>query len=722
MRQKQTALVVGFTVLLLSTTLYTAPFIHPGVLAFACMGLALAGYAWRFVRAPSETVEESDAASTANAMTLTWIAMVLVYGSSSVIYDNWFFPTDWRASTSGIQQPLDHGIVRSVLAAMLLTLLSRWNLNWRIFMMISALLMIALAIRELYEATGFAMIYRTDSPSFVYRFWSFQQTFPRPGFYDPHWNAGMPVPYLVASGVWSVGLFLLPFLFWIPAEDLYTPALLFFNVIALPFIAWQSARWVGAGKLARWIAVLLILGPCQRFWVHLLHYGTAPSLFSISMALPIAALWYKLLYREQSAQKSTVALLLFFGLIFFAWPGSLVVATPFVIITMLHIRRLFQHNKWTWILAAAAIGAIMLWPLAAVPLRYSDISSFVNTMPKQTLGQHLQSGLETFSFNIRSTNLLIVLFGFLGTWFIKPNTLRWFLAPLILTLLVLAGWGEEVRPLLQTERLIIPAAFIAILPASIWLEQLIQAHLPPVSTRTRSEGWSRAGTAWLVAILLLGAYQGAKTWDGSGLAPFHAYPDRIDKLVRWIDTEVPEQGRVMFAGRAVHAYGGAKIAALPMLANREMMACDFYGFSPKLVEYQYPPRAFRYSGPDVLFEFNELHNVTHILTWHDDWKNVFDREPDRYQRQYEEGRIVGYSVLRESDMFLVGEGRVEAQFDQFDLSLPGDGLPVVIKYNWAEGLTASDGTRLYPYDAGRGAVFIGLEPGTNQHVTIRYRP
>ncbi len=649
------------------------------------------------------------------------LAILLLYAGSSAIADNWFFPTNWKSPEGLSAHPLKSGLVRSLALTLALAFGFKPLLRTPHALAVAWIGLVGLALHHLYSATGFSMIYRVDSPAFVYRFWSFLHTFPHPGFYDPHWNAGMPVPFLVASGIWSVGIWLLPFLAWIPPEQLYTPFIAVFFLGLLPLLAWWSLAWTGAGRRACWIAALLALAPGQRFWVHLLHYGTAPALFAMCMALPLSALGYKFLYLEPRPRPATLILLLLCGFTLLSWPGSLTIALPFLLVFAFHARRLFP-GKWKWVLAGGVLLFLLLLPLAMVPLRYSNIAKFMAITPRQTLLEHFHNGWILLGNNLRSTHPLIVVFGFVGSFFGPRRSARRFFAPLVLLLVLISGWGEEFRKLLQTERLIIPAALVAIIPAAHWLDHLIRralavqpkSHLPGAALRT--------GASWTVAVLLVGGYQGAKTWNGQGLAPFHAMPDATKELIAWLSAHVPEDGRVMFAGQAGHAYGGAKIAALPLFTGREMMGADFYGFSPKLVEYQYPPRPFRYDGPDVLFSFMELYNVTHIVTWHDDWKNVFHRTTNYYRPAHSIGRVEIFETRRDSSLFLQGAGRVEATFDRLDLTLESPQDWVVVKYNWSPGWKAEGDVKIFPHDAGRGVTLIGVQPGTNLHATLRHHP
>ena len=696
-----------------------ATWLPPGLLLLVAIGLLLGSvicYTLSWRRPPPPSIARG-----ADTVALTLLATILIYMGSSAVLDPWFFPLRWIGTGRLLEQPWSQGVVRSLVLAVpiawLWPMVARRPITW-VALCVGC---VGLLIWELYQATGFQMIYRTDHPAFIYRFWAFKETFPKPGFYDPYWNAGMPVPYLVATGIWAVGPLLLPWLHLIPIEHLYTPALAVIYLGIVPTLAWLSLKWVGARPRARWLAVLLALATTQRFWVHLLHYGTTTALFSMSMALPLAALGYRFLYIETTPARKTFACLWLAGLVLLAWPGSLTIVVAFLCIALLHVHRLFPR-KWIWVLAGGGLLFILLLPLALVPLRYSDIDSFTQVTAHQTWLEHFKSGLGVMAHNLRSTNALIVVFGFIGGFFMRRTSARWFFGPLILALLLLSGWGEEVKALLQTERLIIPAALIAIVPAAWWLDRITTVALRAAKHRSwTAAGW-RMAAAWVLAILLLSVYQAGRTWGGRGMAPFQTRPEYMDTFIAWIQDHVPTDGRLMFAGRAVHGYGGGKVAALPMFTGREMMATDFYGFSPRLVEYEYPPRIFRQAGSDGWFDFKNIHNVTHVATWHGYWQERYDAEPERYQRVHDIKHIAIYEVQRPSSLFLHGRGHVKAHFDRFDISLDEWHAPTVIKYNWADGLVADPPVELFPVEVGYETRLIGFNPGTNRTVTIRYRP
>ncbi|NLB65337.1 MAG: hypothetical protein GX803_02565 [Lentisphaerae bacterium] len=711
---------IGLALFALATRYGAGPWLEPAVATAGLLTLAALTLLLRYLPAWPGAEQSAPSRHLRRLPEALLLAFLLLYAASSAVTDNWFFPTGWKIPLLEHAKWRDLGYVRCLFATVGLALFFRPLLRTPRAMALAWIGLTGLALLHLHRATGFQMIYRVDSPAFVYRFWTFQRLFPRPDGFDPHWNAGMPVTALVASGVWSVGLWLLPFLHWFPAEQIYTPFLAVFFLGILPLLAWASLAWIAAPPRARWIAALLTLAPTQRYWVHLLHYGTAPALFAMSMAMPLSALAYRYIHLENRPRPATLLLLLLFGFTFLSWPGSLIIAAPLLLVLLANARHL-TPRQWAWALGLALLLFLLLLPLALVPFRHATIGGFMSVTARKTLFEHLRGGWALLGHNLRGTNPIILIFGFLGGFIGLPRSIRRYFAPLALLLLLMSGWGEEVKKILQTERLIIPAALVAIIPASLWLDRLIQHSLDAPPRRQTRHALRRAATAWAVALLLTGAYQGAKTWNGKGLGPFQTMPDATRQLIHWLADNVPSNGRVLFAGRAVHGYGGAKAAALPHFTGREMMAADFYGFSPQIVEYQYPPRQFRYDGPDVLYSFMDLHNVTHIVTWHDDWKDVFRRTTNYYRPVHEIGRTAIFETRRQPSWFLEGHGDVQADFNRIQVTLDAPQDRVVIKYNWLPGFT-SPHAKLHPHDAGRDITFIGLEPGTNRHITIHYRP
>jgi hypothetical protein len=197
----------------------------------------------------------------------------------------------------------------------------------------------------------------------------------------------------------------------------------------------------------------------------------------------------------------------------------------------------------------------------------------------------------------------------------------------------------------------------------------------------------------------------------------------MEEVATWLRENTDGESRVLFAGQTVHGYGAGHVAFLPALTGREMMASDYYAFSPKLVEYEYPPREWRSRGREGVREFLELFNVGYVVTYHGKWKKYFRRQPRRYvemssfmQKTLE---ITVFRVERERSWFQEGSGTVKAEFNRIEVrpDAPGE---IVLKYRWEEGLAAGPGIELRPVDAGEDVRLIGATVTEARPFTIRY--
>ena len=202
-----------------------------------------------------------------------------------------------------------------------------------------------------------------------------------------------------------------------------------------------------------------------------------------------------------------------------------------------------------------------------------------------------------------------------------------------------------------------------------------------------------------------------------------------DKLPAWVRENVPEEGRLGFAGKAVHAYGGGNIAYLPVLTGREMMADDYYGFPRGTIEYDYPPRALREKGWEGWREWSELYGITH-------WAASKGPCQERMRRSgfFEEaGRFTmgDYDVVAfrtkgvESPRRLIGaKGTVRAEENRIVVEFAGEAPEECrVRYNWRKGLACrTEGAEIFPAEMSEQVRFIGIRPGGARRVEIGYRP
>ena len=258
----------------------------------------------------------------------------------------------------------------------------------------------------------------------------------------------------------------------------------------------------------------------------------------------------------------------------------------------------------------------------------------------------------------------------------------------------------------------IPLFFVAVIPASLASARLL-------ATRRAGLGVVRSG---LLALLILGGWNVAKLYANNGPAPFSVMPPRYQDFTKWLARNTPEGTRVLFAGRTVHYYGGGHIAYLPRLTGREMMADDYYAFPVGTIEYNYPPRPFRTSESRLL-EFMKLYNVSHVVMYKDLWKAAFRRNPRNYEeiKHFDDLGVSIFRVKSPPGLFVKGSGRAAATFNRIRVTLEDAESDVVLRYNWADGLTAPPPVELYPWDAGDGIQFIGIRPHGRAEFSIRFR-
>jgi len=68
-----------------------------------------------------------------------------------------------------------------------------------------------------------------------------------------------------------------------------------------------------------------------------------------------------------------------------------------------------------------------------------------------------------------------------------------------------------------------------------------------------------------------------------------------------------------------------------------------------------------------------------------------------------------------------GAGRVEAGINRLDVYPDDPTSPLVIRYNWVDGLVCEpDAARIEPYETGTSVQLIRIRPNGAERVRIRY--
>ena len=646
------------------------------------------------------------------------LGFLCLYLLSSTARHHLFYGLSWSPGKATVPGPLDSGLARFWLITAVLTpfFVPRWRrlLTWAL----AALLLASQGLALFYflrETQGCAL-YRDDHASFLYRLWIFGRTFPQLVYYNPFWNGGKVATYLISSGSCSIGVFLWPLWRWFPAQVVYTPVIGGVFIGLVPLLAVLSVRVARGSWQAAFCAGVLALGPCRLFLLHLLHFGTIGSLFATAFIMPVSACLYRVLWLDRHELR--IGLLLAIGTVFLLmWPGSVFVMLPVGVSLLVAIgRRRLSVAKARFFLITGAVVGVCLLPFLTGLLRHADMRAFSEITPDGTFawGPVLMEGWASLRTSLAGGHPLLLFLGLGAVFIVRDRRQVWWYVPMLPLYLVLAGWGNQWKPQFQFDRLAIPLFFLLVSPAAMWAARFL----------AKRDLWLAPLRASLVALLALGALSTAQIYGNRGVESYRTVSLPMRDMTAWLRTHTPPDGRILFAGRTVHGYGAGHVAALSLLAGRDMMACDYYAFSTKKVEYDYPPALWRQGGKDKLFAFMDLYNVTHVATYHPDWKRVFRQFPDQYeesasfmQRTLE---ITVFRLRRTSSMFLRGQGTVTPSINELRLRVADPGGDVVLRYNWVPGLSVLGPAELYPVEMAEDITFIGVRPNGVQDLRITF--
>jgi hypothetical protein len=551
----------------------------------------------------------------------------------------------------------------------------------------------------------------------MFRLSEFWGAFPWRENYVPHWNAGVVNSVLVSSGTTGYAWAAAPLWWLFPPHVVYTWALILVQIVAVPWVTVWALRTMGLGRDGAFAGGILSLCAGRLFFVWMLHFGTAGAGLSWALLPAAFAFLYAVAVRRQASASAAAGLVL--SMFFLAqWPPSMVAGVPFLLLALWSWRRWWPGRaRWVLVGGGSLVVALLAHTIVVAALG-KDLLAYTLAPAKDpfSLLAVLRRLQDAVAPGVVELHPLVAVFGVAGVWVLPWKRLR---AWTLVTLLALVGVfsiGPTLAPRMQLERMAIAAGALALVPAACWLRRIWSARAPSAA----------ALQAATVALLVMGVANTARIYGGQGFAPFVALRPSVVKLADWVRANVPPDGRLLFAGRTVHAYGRGHIAYLPVLAGREMMACDYYGFPVGMVEMDYPPRAAR-SLPGGLHGFMKLHGVTHVVTYHKNYLDHFRAETAQFREvawidSEAGGGFAIFEVLGSGGRFLEGEGTVRADFNRWDVAFAGTPPDrAIIAYNWHDRLVAEPPAEVFPHDTGLGATFIGIRPNGARDVCVRYR-
>ncbi len=631
-------------------------------------------------------------------------------------YFNWFRPHDNpRLLKAGIERL----VWLTLLLAPFLVALRRRRLTDLLLALLLGMQFVAYL--SLWRYTDGLALYRDDHPSFMFRLYEYTRTFPAMTVFNPWWNAGVVNSVGASSGVGALALPFFPLWRQLDIHAVYTPIVGAIFTLLMPWLAAASLRAMRANGTACAVAGLIALGVSRYFFVWTLHFGTVGSSTAMLFLLPVTALTYRILVlrRDSPATLAAWGLGLFLLL---QWPPCLLMAAFLLPGWLWNVRRTRRRQVLRLLIVGLGVALSMLPNLLAIA-GDGHLLDFVLHRPRTGGagggGIHLPPWsewqsmfLQTWGKRLVEAHPLLVYFGIGGVLVIPWRRARRWFAPPIFLLLLTAAWGPILLPKMQLERMAIPALLLALAPAALCIARLLR----------RGGAGAAIVRPLLVALLLLGGLTVREIYRGRGYAPFESMPCSIQRMAQWIRQTVPADGRLLFVGKNVHAFGHGHIAYLPILAQREMMACDYYAFPVGMVEYDYPPRPWRADAAGIA-AFMRLHGATHATAYHPD-RQAMLRDAPEWFAEVPDPLECGFKLFALRDprpgRFHVGQGQIEADSGLLKIATDGP-AEVVLRYNWHPGLRASGGAKLYPHPVTNDIVFIGLQTPSDRPVTLRYR-
>ena len=603
----------------------------------------------------------------------------------------------------------------------------RW-LDWALpCLLIAAELLCAQA---LWKLTGGVAVWSDDHPSFLFRVQEFWHSLPWRENYVPHWNAGVVNSVISSSGTAGYALLTSPLRLLSPLpHETHTAGLFLVQAVIVPWTVVWGMRANRFAWRAAWTAGLLALFANRVFFLWAFHFGTVG--FGTSVAFVPAAFLFLYAVAEKRAVTLGNIVGLAFSMTFLCqWPPMCLVAATIALAALTSWRRwLLDRRTFVALAVAAAVTLALLVPTLRSVAGGHDLIAFTTTnhRPFSVGGAFtaLWRGLGDIVVKMHPVALVL---GFGGLWTLQEKPLRRWLAIATLGIWAVCSIGTEAVPRMQRPRLVVASAMLAVVPTGVLVGQAWRDHKAPILLLQSA----------LLALLLLGIPNVAKLYGGRGVAPFRPMPEFTANLAAWVRDNVSEGSRFLFAGRTQHAYGRGHVAYLPILAGREMMACDYYDFPPGTFEPSYPPKASR-AEPGGMHAFMVRHGVSHVVAFRPEYVEYLRSEPWNYEPvpEFEAEAWGPFRVFRvrgSHGVFVEGRGRVDVDFNRLRVDF-GENPPerAVIAYNWNDRLSVEGPAEIAPYETGttlgrnpRGedmpVRFIEIRPHGVSMVDIRYSP
>lgn len=575
-----------------------------------------------------------------------------------------------------------------------------------------------------------------DHPAFLYRLHEIRAVFPHLGGWNPWWNGGTEHFFSVTSGTHGWALLVSPLLAFLPPSLFEGWAVFGWLFVGFPWLSVLAVRSCGARWTSALSAGLVQLALSQSGFLYFWQYGIAGGLATTGLTLPLCALAYRTVVLRRGGWGGAALL----GVAAWAsciWSPGLFTCAGLALGSLANCRR-WTRQSFMHMVFAAAVALVLLAPwLWTTAIVSHGVVKFVGASPSAdhshlTLLLH---GLRHAFRRMLAWHPAVVALGAAGIY-LAPRRLRRMLAPCLLVLgavVVSFAWKRQS----QFDRIAFQTAAVAALPAAL-LAGRVLSRVPAEGRCVARRVAGAAARGLVAASLLLGIRVACAHAGNAAGTKFWTAEPVVLEFADWVRNNVPEGGRLAFAGATYNKFDWGTVSYLPILSGREMMSADYYSFPRGFVELDYPPRACR-SSLDAFIEFSRLYGVTHWAVMEKNPRKLgfYEGRPDcggrpgafelaaRFQLQSTDLRV--YRVVApwtgNVTRLLEGEGAVEARERHISVR-PADpsATRLVLRYNWRDGLFCrTPGATIEPFPAGDNLRFIAVHPNGAKQVEIGYR-
>lgn len=575
-----------------------------------------------------------------------------------------------------------------------------------------------LCLRSLINLTGGMAIYDDDHASFLFRLQEFWHAFPWRENYVPHWNAGVVNSVLSSSGTPGYALLTSPLrlLFRLPHEY-HTWGMALVHFFLAPWLAVWGMRTVRRPWDETWCAALLVLFSNRLFLLWTFSYGTIGAGAAMAMFVPAFLFLHAVAGLRIASLSALIGLTL--SMFFLCqWPPMWLTAVVLAVPAMAGK----PDRKVLGALAlCGAIVLLLLTPTLISVFRGRELIAYTlsEQAAKTSVGMRAFDRFCDYTADLcHKLHPLTLVLGLGGVWLLPEKRLRRWCLAVFLGLALLYSLGHVLVPNMQIFRMAIVLGLLAVVPAA--------CHAGAILRDDRSSWAPLQGM--ILALLVLGVANATLLYHGAGKMPFGPMRGFVPGFSAWVRDNVPENHRVLLGGRSWHYYGKGHVAYLPVLAEREMMACDYYEFPIGTYEQASPP-SIAERWPGGVHGYLVAHGVSHVVARAPVELARYRAHPDLYEELPESKDPAKWSKFRafrvkDSPGVLQGAtGHVTADFNRIRIAFDGP-VPekAVLAYHWDDRLEADAPATIRPLDTGFQEQFIEVCPHGAQSVEIRYRP